>query len=51
MSSPCDSTGSEAKPKSEKDKLKDSFPALCKPDDPMWKVSSYLTAFLPYVEI
>ncbi|KAM9335987.1 ATP-dependent RNA helicase DHX8-like isoform 1-T1 [Symphorus nematophorus] len=28
----------EVKPKSEKDKLKEKYPALCKPDDPVWTV-------------
>ncbi|XP_071783317.2 ATP-dependent RNA helicase DHX8-like isoform X1 [Centroberyx gerrardi] len=26
------------KPKSEKDKLKEAYPALCKPDDPVWTI-------------
>ncbi|KAK0141536.1 ATP-dependent RNA helicase DHX8 [Merluccius polli] len=39
-----------AKPKSEKEKLKEVFPALCKPDDPMWTVSFNLNLkFLQYV--
>lgn len=28
----------EVKPKSEKDKLKEKYPALCKPDAPVWTV-------------
>lgn len=28
----------EVKPKSEKDKLKEKYPALCKPDDSVWMV-------------
>ncbi|XP_029933088.1 ATP-dependent RNA helicase DHX8-like [Myripristis murdjan] len=26
------------KPKSEKDKLKETYPALCQPDDPVWRI-------------
>ncbi|XP_034415247.1 ATP-dependent RNA helicase DHX8-like [Cyclopterus lumpus] len=29
---------SEVKPKSGKDKLKDKYPALCVPDDPVWRI-------------
>ncbi|KAM9335988.1 ATP-dependent RNA helicase DHX8-like isoform 2-T2 [Symphorus nematophorus] len=35
---PLPSTSKEVKPKSEKDKLKEKYPALCKPDDPVWTV-------------
>ncbi|KAJ3608168.1 hypothetical protein NHX12_025218 [Muraenolepis orangiensis] len=35
---PSTSKASEAKPKSEKDKLKEVFPALSLPDDSMWRV-------------
>ncbi|XP_070707683.1 ATP-dependent RNA helicase DHX8-like [Pempheris klunzingeri] len=30
----------KVKPKSEKDKLKEKYPALCKPDDPAWVIPS-----------
>ncbi|KAM9335989.1 ATP-dependent RNA helicase DHX8-like isoform 3-T3 [Symphorus nematophorus] len=35
---PLPSTSKEVKPKSEKDKLKEKYPALCKPDDPVWTI-------------
>ncbi|XP_077406138.1 ATP-dependent RNA helicase DHX8-like [Vanacampus margaritifer] len=31
----------QQKPKSEQDKLKEKYPALCKPDDPVWTLSSH----------
>uniref|UniRef100_A0A667ZVH0 ATP-dependent RNA helicase DHX8 n=1 Tax=Myripristis murdjan TaxID=586833 RepID=A0A667ZVH0_9TELE len=34
------STSKVVKPKSEKDKLKETYPALCQPDDPVWRVRS-----------
>ncbi|XP_059180160.1 ATP-dependent RNA helicase DHX8-like [Centropristis striata] len=39
-SAPSTSSGhqSQDKPRSQKDKLKDKYPALCKPDDPVWVV-------------
>ncbi|XP_034426608.1 ATP-dependent RNA helicase DHX8 isoform X3 [Hippoglossus hippoglossus] len=33
---PSPSTSKDVKPPSEQDKLKDKYPALCQPDDPMW---------------
>ncbi|XP_035514791.1 ATP-dependent RNA helicase DHX8-like [Morone saxatilis] len=35
---PLPSTSKEVKPKSEKDKLKEKYPALCKPDAPVWTI-------------
>ncbi|XP_056285408.1 ATP-dependent RNA helicase DHX8 isoform X1 [Pseudoliparis swirei] len=35
---PSASTITEVKPKSGKDLLKDKYPALCKPDDPAWRI-------------
>lgn len=29
----------QLKPKSEKDKLKEKYPALCQPDAPLWTVN------------
>ncbi|XP_049615343.1 ATP-dependent RNA helicase DHX8 [Syngnathus scovelli] len=29
----------QQKPKSEQDKMKEKYPALCKPDDPVWRLS------------
>ncbi|XP_077357992.1 ATP-dependent RNA helicase DHX8-like isoform X2 [Festucalex cinctus] len=31
----------QQKHKSEQDKLKEKYPALCKPDDPVWRISSH----------
>lgn len=39
------------KPKTEKDKLKDLFPALCRPDNPMVRVGVWVSFFTDkYIE-
>uniref|UniRef100_A0AAQ5ZUV1 ATP-dependent RNA helicase DHX8 n=1 Tax=Amphiprion ocellaris TaxID=80972 RepID=A0AAQ5ZUV1_AMPOC len=40
------SKGKVPKPKSEKDKLKEMFPALCRPNDPTPKVRGFNTSFI-----